>query len=137
MGELDHDVIAIGLDFGRGHATLDGASERFEMILENSLRFILREAALELARAIETIMTVGAEFYHARTVHPRIANMLGRIDKRPQEADAVQDFKRAGLNGGRAGLAVRLHVALDEAGLNAMAGELCRGKYAGRTCADD
>jgi hypothetical protein len=63
--------------------------------------------------------------------------VLGCVDKRLQKAYAAQDFERAWLDCRRAGLVVRLQVALDEARRHAVAGKLGRGEYAGRTCADD
>ena len=64
-------------------------------------------------------------------------DVLGRIDKRRQQANGIQDLERAGLDRGRACLAVRLHVALDEPRLHAVAGELGGGEQPGRARADD
>ena len=51
-------------------------------------------------------------------------NVLGRIDKRRQQANGIHDLKRAGLDRGSARLPVRLNVALDEPCFHAVAGEL-------------
>jgi hypothetical protein len=107
------------------------------MLFENPLRFVLRQAALELTAAIDAVVTVGAQLYHVRAINARAAHMLGRIGKRPEQTDGIQDFERAGLNRRRPGLTVRLEVALDEPCRHAVPGKLRRGKYARRTGADD
>ena len=74
---------------------------------------------------------------HVRAVHARAADVLGRIEKRRQQADGIQDLERAGLDRGGARLAVRPNVALDEPRFHTVAGELGGGEEAGRTGADD
>jgi hypothetical protein len=48
---------------------------------------------------------------------------FGGFEERRQEADAREDFERAGLDRGRAGLAVWVQVPLDEPRRNSVAGK--------------
>ena len=108
----------------RSDPALDHAAERREMGLEDPLGFVLRQAALELAAAVDAIVAHGAQLRHVRAVHAGAMNVLGRIDERRQQANGIQDLERAGLDRRSARLAVRLHVPLDEPRFHAVAGEL-------------
>jgi hypothetical protein len=137
VSELDNNAVCIGLYLGRIHASFDHAAERRKMGLKDSLRFVLRQAALELAAAVDVIVTHGAQLRHIGAIHSRTMNVLSRIDKRRQQPDGIQNLERAGLDRSSARLAVRLHVALDEPRFHAMAGKFSNGKQPGRAGADD
>src|SRR5215470_1426554 len=137
VDELDEDLIAVGLHLGRGDAALDHPAERGEMGLEDSLSLVLRQAALELAAAIDAVVSHRAKLDHVRAVEAGTVDMLGGIEEGRQYADRVEDLESAGLDGRSSRLAVRPDFALDEPSGHAVASELGGGKQAGWAGADD
>jgi hypothetical protein len=63
--------------------------------------------------------------------------LLGGVQKRPQQADRIQDVQGARLDSRGPRLAVRLHVPLDEPRLHTVAGELGGREQPRWTGADD
>src|SRR5215831_21123145 len=137
VDELDEDLIAVGLHLGRGDAALDYPAEGGEMGLEDSLGLVLRRAALELAAAIDAVVSHRAKLNQVRAVEAGTVDMLGGIEEGRQHSDGVEDLEGAGLDGRGARLAVGPELALDEPRGHAVAGELGGGKQAGRAGADD
>src|SRR5262249_48800679 len=80
-GELDEDLLAVGPPPGRGDAALDHPAERGEMGLEDSLGLVLRQAALELAAAIDAVVSHRAKLDHVRAVEAGTVDMLGGIEE--------------------------------------------------------
>ena len=107
------------------------------MGLEDSLGLVLRQAALELAAAIDAVVSHRAKLDHVRAVEAGTVDMLGGIEEGRQHADGVEDLERAGLDGRGARLAVRPDLALDKPSGHAVASELRGGEQAGRAGADD
>ena len=131
------DPVRVRLHLGRRDPALDHAAERREMGLEDPLGLVLRQAALELAAAVDAVVAHGAELGHVRAVQAGTPDVLGGIEERRQQADGIQDLERAGLDRRGACLAVRPHLPLDESRLHAVAGELGGGEQPGRASADD
>src|SRR5262249_38652151 len=118
-------------------AALDHPAERCEMGLPDSLSLVLRQAALELAAAIDAVVAHGAQLDHARAVQASAPAMLSSPAEGRQHPDGAEDLEGAGLDGRGARLAVGPEVVLDEPRGHAVAGELGGGKQAGRAGADD
>jgi hypothetical protein len=137
VSEFDNDAVCISFDLCCRNAALNHAAERSEMVLKDPLSFILRQAALELAAAVDVIVTHGAQLRHVGTIHSSTMNVLSRVDKGCQQPDAIQNLERAGLDRGSARLAVWLHIALDEPRFHAVASKLSGGKQSGWTRADN
>src|SRR5262245_20106691 len=68
VGELDDGTVRDRLNPGRRDPALDRAAEGGEVGLEDPLGLVLRQAALELAAAVDAGATRGTEFGHARAV---------------------------------------------------------------------
>jgi hypothetical protein len=137
VSQLDAHAVCVFLDLGRGGAPLDGAPQRDEMLLENSLRLILRQTAVELATAVDAGMVHRADQAHVRAIQPRGTHVLGRLEKRRQEADALENFESAGLDSGCPRLAVRLEIAFDQPRPHAVACQFRGREQARRPRADD
>ena len=128
VDELDDDAVRVRLHLGRRDPALDHPAERREMGLEDPLGLVLRQAALELAAAVDAVVAHGAELGHVRTVQAGTPDVLGGVEERRQQADGIQDLEGAGLDRRGARLAVRPHLPLDEPRLHAVAGELGGGE---------
>ena len=126
--ELDDDAGRVHLDLRRRDAALDHPAERREMLFEDALGLVLRQAALELAAAVEAVVAHRRDLGHARAVQPRAPDVLGRVEERLQQADGVENLEGAGLDRGGARLAVRAHLPLDEPRPHTMASELGGGE---------
>ena len=137
VDELDEDPVRLRLHLGRRDPALDHAAERREMGLEDPLGLVLRQAALELAAAVDAIVAHGAKLGHVRAVQAGTPDVLGGIEERRQQADGIQDLEGAGLDRRGARLAVRPHLPLDEPRFHAVAGEFGGGEQPGRASADD
>jgi len=76
------------------------------MGFEDTLGLVLREAALKLTAAIDTLEVQGAKLGHVRTVHADAVDVLSGLEERRQQADGIQDLECARLDrrGGRARL---------------------------------
>src|SRR6516165_5984410 len=107
------------------------------MGLEDALGLVLRQAALELAAAVDALVARGGELDHARAVQAGAPDVIGGSEKRRQQADGLQYLERPRLNRRGARLAVRLRVALDEPRVHAVPGELGSGEQPGRPSAND
>src|SRR5215212_295533 len=93
--ELDLDVVRIRLHPSRRDPPLDRAAERPEMGLEDPLGLVLREAALELAPAVDSFEVQAAKLGEVRPVHADAAHVLGGLEKRRQQAHGIQDLEGA------------------------------------------
>ena len=66
--QFDEDPVGLRLNLGRGDAALDYPTKGREMGLEDPLRLVLRQAALEFAEAVDAIVARGAKLGHTRPV---------------------------------------------------------------------
>ena len=107
------------------------------MLFEDALGLVLREAALELAPAAETVVAHRRDLGHARTVESRAPDVLRRVEERLQQADGVENLQGAGLDRGGACLAVRAHLPLDQPRPHTMSSQLRGDEHARRTRTDD
>jgi hypothetical protein len=137
VDELDDDSVRLRLHLGRGDPAFDHPAERREMSLEDPLRLVLGQAALEFAPAVNAIVAHGAKLGHAWAVQTGTPDVLGGVEERRQRTDGIQDLERAGLDRRGACLAVWPHLSLDEPRVNTMAGELGGGEQPGRARPDD
>ena len=103
---------------------------------EDPLRAPLGQAALELPRAADAREGQLAHRPQARIEHPGESQMDRGGERRVEDLRPGEDLERPRLEGGGAGLAVRLRLALDDAGRHAVARELGRGEEARRPRAD-
>src|SRR5215203_6396675 len=115
MRKLDGETVGIRLYLGRRNAPLDRAPERREMGLENPLGLVLREAALELAAAVDALEVQGANLGHVRAVHTNAVDVLGGLEERRQQADGIQDLQGARLYRCGPRLVVRPHLSAPRA----------------------
>ena len=132
--EFDQNIVRIRLHFRRRDPTLDRTAQRCEMGLENPLGLVLRQAAMELTPAIDTLESRGTKLGHTRAVYPVSPDMLGRLQERRQQADRVQDLKCARLDRRGASLAVRLNLPLDKPYAHSVTGQFAGSEQSGRAC---
>src|SRR5262249_38134545 len=137
VDELDDEPVCARLDRACRDPPFDHAAERREMGLEDALRLVLRQAALEPAAAVDVLVAYGGELDHARAVQAGGPDVIGGIEKRWQQTDGIQYFERPRLDRRGARLAVRPRVALDKSRVHAVAGKLSGGEQPGRAGADD
>jgi hypothetical protein len=135
--ELDQNTVRIRLHFRRRDPTLDRTAQRCEMGLENPLGLVLRQAAMELTPAIDTLESRGTKLGHTRAVYPVSPDVLGRLQERRQQADRVQDLECARLDRRGASLAVRLNLPLDKPYAHSVTGQFAGGEQSGRACPDN
>jgi hypothetical protein len=137
MRDFDESVVSRRFYFRRGYTSLDPATERREMRLEDSLSLVLGKAALKRTSAIGALKGERAKFRPVRAIQSGPPDVLGGIEERREQADGFQDFKRAGFDRRGPRLAMRAHFSLDEPHTNAVAGKLTSSEQSGGAGADN
>jgi hypothetical protein len=123
--------------FCRSNHALDGAAKRGEVLLQDALRLVLRKYALEIAAAVQALRVRAAKLIHVRVIGPAAADMLGGLHKGRQQADGIEDRKRARLDRCGACFPVPLCVTLDQPHVHAVADKLGGSEQPRRAGAND
>ncbi|CAH1665394.1 hypothetical protein CHELA40_12678 [Chelatococcus asaccharovorans] len=108
-----------------------------QMLTQDGLRAPLGQAALELVFAAYACEICARQFAQARPKDLDVLDTRASLEKRVDQATAIQDFQDGGLDDRAACFMVRREPLLDDARPDAMAHELRGGEQARRTAPDN
>ena len=135
--ELDSDAVRGRVHRACRNAPLDLAAELDQPLRQDLLGAVLRQAALELARAAGAGERDLADGLELIVEHTRIFQVHRPRQEWIEGSRAGENLERSRLDDGGARLAMGVGFALDEPCLYAVARELSSCEQAGRAGADD
>jgi len=115
--------IGIVRDLHHRDPALDRAAERREMGFQDSLGLVLREAAQELAAAVQAFEGRGAKLGQVSAVQASAPDVLSYLEERRKQTDGIQDLKGARLDRRGTRLSVPPDLPLDQPHPYSVAGE--------------
>jgi hypothetical protein len=115
---------------------LDPAAKPLELVRENALGLLLRQAQVEGERTVETVELDGCDPAAARE-QLNAANDPPALKERVRQAQALENLERARFHDDRAVPTERFRPSVHEMTGHAAPGELDRENEPGRTGADD